>query len=279
MSQKRLKGPYARGRAERKGQQEFLSVGALTRAFHVGRRTVIKWIDRGQLTGYRIPGGNSRRVLLRDAERFAREQNLPFDLQPVEAQGAAAVPVSRGRPSRDVLTTGLLADVFRVAPRTISKWFDQGLLKGHRIPGSNDRRVLRADAERFAAEYGLPFDLTPLCPAILAVGLPNDLQQELMASVTNPVLVAATSFACGQLASKPWLWAVISAPGLGTYEATILAQELRAQNSRAKVLILVGDDGTGEERFQELGFPTARLISRELLVALGVRSGRRSPAA
>src|SRR5688500_1648862 len=41
---------------------------------------------------------------------------------------------------KDVLTTGKVAKICNVAPRTVSKWFDVGVLDGYRIPGSKDRR-------------------------------------------------------------------------------------------------------------------------------------------
>ena len=37
---------------------------------------------------------------------------------------------------KEVLTTGEVAKICNVAPRTVSKWFDSGSLKGYRIPGS-----------------------------------------------------------------------------------------------------------------------------------------------
>ena len=42
---------------------------------------------------------------------------------------------------KDVLTTGEVAKICSVAPRTVSKWFDSGALHGYRIPGSKDRRI------------------------------------------------------------------------------------------------------------------------------------------
>ena len=57
---------------------------------------------------------------------------------------------------KPVLTVGEIALLCRVAPRTVSAlWFDTGRLKGFRIPGSQDRRVYRADLIRFAEENGL----------------------------------------------------------------------------------------------------------------------------
>lgn len=59
-------------------------------------------------------------------------------------------------PIPSILTTGIIAKLCGVAPRTATKWIDSGLLKGFRIPGSQDRRVTRAVFEKFAIEHDLP---------------------------------------------------------------------------------------------------------------------------
>ncbi len=60
--------------------------------------------------------------------------------------------------NKDVLTTGQVARLCRVAPRTVSKWFDTGQLRGYRIPGSKDRRIPRAQLIRFMRAHGMPLD-------------------------------------------------------------------------------------------------------------------------
>ena len=59
---------------------------------------------------------------------------------------------------KEVLTTGEVAKICNVAPRTVSKWFDSGTLKGYRIPGSKDRRIPVSELMRFMKAYGLPID-------------------------------------------------------------------------------------------------------------------------
>lgn len=56
----------------------------------------------------------------------------------------------------DVLTTGQIAVICRVAPRTVSKWIDRGALRGWKIPNSNDRRVQRSDLLSFMNENNIP---------------------------------------------------------------------------------------------------------------------------
>jgi excisionase family DNA binding protein len=59
---------------------------------------------------------------------------------------------------KDVLTTGEVAKICNVAPRTVSKWFDSGQLKGYRIPGSKDRRIPMAQLLRFMKAHNIPMD-------------------------------------------------------------------------------------------------------------------------
>ena len=56
----------------------------------------------------------------------------------------------------DVFTTGQVAKICQVAPRTVSKWFDSGRLRGYRIPGSQDRRIPRKELIRFLKENQMP---------------------------------------------------------------------------------------------------------------------------
>jgi len=57
---------------------------------------------------------------------------------------------------KQVFTTGQVAKICQVAPRTVSKWFDSGKLKGYRIPGSQDRRIPREQLIRFLKENSMP---------------------------------------------------------------------------------------------------------------------------
>lgn len=59
---------------------------------------------------------------------------------------------------KDVLTTGEVAKICNVAPRTVSKWFDSGQLRGYRIPGSKDRRIPLNALVRFMKQHQIPMD-------------------------------------------------------------------------------------------------------------------------
>ena len=62
------------------------------------------------------------------------------------------------RKQKDVLTTGEVARICNVAPRTVSKWFDSGQLRGYRIPGSKDRRIPLSQLMRFMRAHGMPLN-------------------------------------------------------------------------------------------------------------------------
>ena len=59
---------------------------------------------------------------------------------------------------KDIFTTGQVAQICRVAPRTVTKWFDTGQLKGYRIPGGRDRRIPAAELLRFMKTHNMPTD-------------------------------------------------------------------------------------------------------------------------
>ncbi|MCA9255507.1 MAG: response regulator [Phycisphaerales bacterium] len=62
------------------------------------------------------------------------------------------------RQPKEVLTTGEVAKICNVAPRTVSKWFDSGKLRGYRIPGSKDRRIPLDQLIRFMKAHSIPLD-------------------------------------------------------------------------------------------------------------------------
>ena len=57
---------------------------------------------------------------------------------------------------KNVFTTSDVARICNVAPRTVSKWFDNGYLKGYRIPGSKDRRIPIKELVSFMKENDMP---------------------------------------------------------------------------------------------------------------------------
>ena len=60
--------------------------------------------------------------------------------------------------TKKVFTTGQVAEICKVAPQTVTKWFDAGKLRGYRIPGSRDRRIQLDELVKFMKQHNIPTD-------------------------------------------------------------------------------------------------------------------------
>lgn len=63
----RLKTPYP----------EFLTTGAVARHCGVSKVTVLRWIEKGNLVAFRLPGGQNR-IHRDDFYAFADRHNIPI---------------------------------------------------------------------------------------------------------------------------------------------------------------------------------------------------------
>jgi two-component system, OmpR family, response regulator RpaA len=123
---------------------------------------------------------------------------------------------------KDVLTTGEVARICNVAPRTVSKWFDTGQLRGYRIPGSKDRRIPLAQLVRFMKAHGIPLNqLESGRTRVLLVDgdteLTRLLQRALHDRFDYEVAVAESAFEAGAMMeqSKPSVVIVdVDLPGI-----------------------------------------------------------------
>ncbi|MBS3093584.1 helix-turn-helix domain-containing protein [Candidatus Pacearchaeota archaeon] len=50
-------------------------------------------------------------------------------------------------------STGDIAKLCKVAPKTVSRWIDEGYLRGYKIPGSKERRVSPKHLKRFLCDH------------------------------------------------------------------------------------------------------------------------------
>ena len=108
--------------------------------------------------------------------------------------------------SRDIFTTGEVAKICKVAPRTVSKWFDSGELGGYRIPGSKDRRIPRDELLVFMDKHGIPRDgleSDKQRALIVTKGASNNAHLEkTLAENKFEVQSADSAFAAGVLAER-----------------------------------------------------------------------------
>jgi excisionase family DNA binding protein len=108
---------------------------------------------------------------------------------------------------KNVLTTGDVAKICSVAPRTVSKWFDSGQLKGYRIPGSRDRRIPLSELIRFMKQNNMPTTALPVgkIRVLIVDGSTNTmsaLAEDLRNKANYDVQTVASSFETGVVAQK-----------------------------------------------------------------------------
>jgi excisionase family DNA binding protein len=164
---------------------------------------------------------------------------------------------------KKVFTTGQVAKICKVAPRTVSKWFDSGRLRGYRIPGSQDRRIPREHLVRFLKEHGMPLgDLeSEVFHKILVVGaeapMLASLREHLREGDDFRLEAAASGFEAGIRAESFHPDCIVIDMAVGRIEAGQIAQNLRKSNDHQEtILVALTSDEPGAEVFS-LGFNDA----------------------
>lgn len=180
----------------------------------------------------------------------------------------------------NVYTTGQIARICQVAPRTVSKWFDAGKLKGYRIPGSMDRRIPRDSLVAFLKENNMPMEgligvdefslLTVSHPDVSS--LKEHLRGWLVQSEDTPVGAGMT------LATSPARVVLVSYLA-GRTEARQLASRVRAlKGCRVERLVYVSaDDDSSPGEMLHAGYnAVVPAASSPQMLADAVTEGRRS---
>ena len=152
---------------------------------------------------------------------------------------------------RTIFTTGQVAKICKVAPRTVSKWFDSGRLRGYRIPGSQDRRIPREHLIRFLKEHGMPLGELEdeAMGKLLLVGVESPVRNSLleMMDASDYKIESATSgFEAGIQAESLHPDCVVIDFAMGRHESMLIAQNLRKNNDYADAVLvaLLSDDDT-----------------------------------
>lgn len=166
---------------------------------------------------------------------------------------------------KPVFTTGQVAKICHVAPRTVSKWFDTGKLKGYRIPGSQDRRIPRDQLIRFMKENQIPLGSLEeeSWHKVLVVGAEplfiERLKELLSEDDDFKFEVAHSGFEAGTKASSFHPDTIVIDHAMGRSEALAIAQTLRRNEAYKETLILAlaGEDEPNPESLNEFGFSDA----------------------
>jgi excisionase family DNA binding protein len=158
---------------------------------------------------------------------------------------------------RTIFTTGQVAKICKVAPRTVSKWFDSGRLRGYRIPGSQDRRIPREHLIRFLKEHGMPLGELEdeAMGKILLVGTDSVVRgglNELMGADEFKVESAVSGFEAGIQAESLHPDCVVIDFTMGRSEALMIAQNLKKNSEYAETVLIGllsdGDNASGFDR-------------------------------
>ena len=166
---------------------------------------------------------------------------------------------------KKVFTTGQVAKICKVAPRTVSKWFDSGRLRGYRIPGSQDRRIPRDQLIRFLKENNMPLGALEEegWHKILIIGAEQlfiDRLRELLPDDEDyKYEMASSGFQAGNAVQSFHPDTIIVDLAMGRSEALQIAQNLRRLPNYEQTLILAlaSEDEAAPEALAGFGFNDA----------------------
>lgn len=144
-----------------------------------------------------------------------------------------------------IYTSGQIARICKVAPRTASKWMDSGKLKGYRIPtaarrdgdGKGDRRCTHQALVAFMKEYDMPMQLldgTGTNPAKKAIyiGLEGDFRASVRGYCKSTLDVPGSLFVAGMMMNATAYSVMVVDLAIGTGEAAAAIAAIRKRMSR-----------------------------------------------
>jgi excisionase family DNA binding protein len=166
---------------------------------------------------------------------------------------------------KKVFTTGQVAKICKVAPRTVSKWFDSGRLRGYRIPGSQDRRIPREQLIKFLKEHGMPLGELEEeeWHKVLVIGAEkifiDRIKEMLPEDEDYKYEIANSGFEAGIQAESFHPDTIIIDLALGRSEAIQITANLRRNPAYESTLIigLASEDEAAPEKLSEHGFSEA----------------------
>jgi excisionase family DNA binding protein len=158
---------------------------------------------------------------------------------------------------KTVFTTGEAAKICKVSQQTIIRCFDNGQLKGFRVPGSRFRRIPREALYKFMKDNGIPTDaLESGKRKVLLVDDDNELV-ELMTKVLEEdgrfeVRVAGNGFDAGMMVKEYRPDLIVLDVMLPDINGKEVCHRVRADNTLEEVRILCISGMIEEDKIQEL---------------------------
>jgi len=158
---------------------------------------------------------------------------------------------------KSVFTTGEAAKICKVSQQTIIRCFDNGQLKGFRVPGSRFRRIPREALYKFMKDNGIPTDaLESGKRKVLLVDDDNDLV-ELMTKVLEEdgrfeVRIASNGFDAGMMVKEYRPDMIVLDVMLPDINGKEVCHRVRADPTLEDVRILCISGMVEEDKIQEL---------------------------
>lgn len=148
--------------------------------------------------------------------------------------------------SKNLIPIGEAATLAGVSERTVRTWYDLGLIKGHRLPYSRERRIQREDFNAFLENLKKRTEDEPPKanpPMVLFVGFDN--LTTIAFQGLHPefnTLATGSAFVAGIYVGKMNPDAVIVNASIGRIEASLIAKGIHERIERHIDLIAVIED-------------------------------------
>jgi excisionase family DNA binding protein len=158
---------------------------------------------------------------------------------------------------KTVFTTGEAAKICKVSQQTIIRCFDNGQLKGFRVPGSRFRRIPREALYKFMKDNGIPTDaLESGKRKVLLVDDDNELV-DLMTKVLEEdgrfeVRIASNGFDAGMMVKEYRPDLIVLDVMLPDINGKEVCHRVRADSTLEDVRILCISGMIEEDKIQEL---------------------------
>jgi excisionase family DNA binding protein len=158
---------------------------------------------------------------------------------------------------KTVFTTGEAAKICKVSQQTIIRCFDNGQLKGFRVPGSRFRRIPREALYKFMKDNGIPTDaLESGKRKVLLVDDDNEVVEMIIKFLDDDgrfeVRMAGNGFDAGMMVKEYRPDLIILDVNLPDINGKEVCQRVRADNSLEDVRILCISGMVEEDKVQEL---------------------------
>lgn len=178
--------------------------------------------------------------------------------------GGVAMKLSKRISEKGFFTTGQVASLCEVSSHTVVKWMDSGLLSGFRLPGSQDRRVSRAELQRFLLENRYDEVLARISGRKAKIVVIGQETKALLAMLyerypaeeieTYRGVIEAAHAGCFEVLPRVFVFPDPAKSGDGLEAARVISGYFQAQSPSVSVrLVGIASDPASVQSWRELG--------------------------